>query len=275
MALQLSLRQARELSELRFEPTHKRVRAFAGGTVFADSRHAALVWEPRRVVPQYAFPEPDIRAALTPAEPGEAAWHPVSLGAGTNVLTPGTGFGAHTAAGTSLTLTLGGVALEGAGFRPDDPDLAGYVIVDFAAFDQWREEDEPIVAHPRDPFHRVDVRRSSRHVLVEVGGVTLAETGSPLLVFETSLPPRSYLPPSDVDFSRLRVSTRQTACAYKGRARYFSAEAAGTTYPDLAWAYEDPLPDAAQLAGYVAFFDEHVDVTVDGERVPRPVTPWS
>ncbi|MEV5301041.1 DUF427 domain-containing protein [Amycolatopsis methanolica] len=167
------------------------------------------------------------------------------------------------------------MVLAGAGFRPDDPDLAEYVIADFDAFDEWLEEDETIVSHPRDPFHRVDVRRSSRHVRVEVDGVPLADTKWPLLVFETSLPPRLYLPPSDVDFTRLRESARETACAYKGRARYWSAKVGGRTHPDLAWAYEKPLPDAGQLAGHVAFFDERVDVTLDGERVPRPVTPWS
>ncbi|ROS38976.1 DUF427 domain-containing protein [Amycolatopsis thermoflava] len=275
MALQLSLRQARELPELRFEPTRKRVRAVAGGKVFADSRRAALVWEPRRVVPQYAFPAADVLASLTPAPPSDVERHPVSLGPNTGVLDPSTGFAAHTTAGTPLTLSMDGVVLEGAGFRPDDPDLAEYVIADFDAFDEWLEEDETIVSHPRDPFHRVDVRRSSRHVRVEVDGVPLADTKSPLLVFETSLPPRLYLPPSDVDFSRLRESARETTCAYKGRARYWSAEVGGRTHPDLAWAYENPLPDAVQLAGHVAFFDERVDVTLDGERVPRPVTPWS
>ncbi|MDQ0376117.1 DUF427 domain-containing protein [Amycolatopsis thermophila] len=271
MALQLSLRQARELPELRFEPTRKRVRASSGGQVFADSRDAVLVWEPRRVVPQYAFPDDDIRATLSPAGPSEVAERPVSLGPA-RVLDPSTPFGAHSTEGAALTLQLDGIVLEGAGFRPSDPDLAGYVIVDFAAFDEWREEDEVIVAHPRDPFHRVDVRRGSRHVHIEADSVTLADTKAPRLVFETSLPPRFYLPPSDVDFSRLRESSRESACAYKGRARYWTAADGGR---ELAWAYEEPLPDAAEIAGYVAFFDEHVDVTLDGERLERPVTPWS
>lgn len=275
MALQLSDRRARELPELRYEPTRKRVRASSGGKVFGDSREAVLVWEPRRVVPQYAFPDGDLRATLRPAAPAEVEEHPVSLGSSRHVLDPSTPFGAHSAPGTPLTLELDGIVLAGAGFRPEDPDLAGYVVVDFTAFDEWREEDEPIVSHPRDPFHRVDVRRSSRHVHVEVDGVTLADTKAPLLLFETSLPPRLYLPPSDVDFSRLRESSRETTCAYKGRARYWSAEVDGRTHPNLAWAYENPLPDAAQITGYVAFFDEHVDVTLDGERIPRPVTPWS
>jgi len=272
MALRLSLRQARELPELRFEPTAKRVRAWAGGELFADSRRAVLVWEPRRVVPQYAFPEPDVLADSRRAGPAEVAERPVSLGGTHDVLDPSTPFGAHTTAGTPLTLRAGGVALEGAGFRPDDPDLVGYVVTDFDAFDEWREEDEVIVSHPRDPYHRVDIRCSFRHVRVEFDGVVVAESRAPRVVFETALAPRTYLPPSDVDFSVLRASARRSACAYKGRARYWAPTAGGR---EIAWSYEDPLPDAREIAGYVAFFDEHVTVTLDGQRMPRPVTPWS
>jgi uncharacterized protein (DUF427 family) len=144
-------------------------------------------------------------------------------------------------------------------------------VLDFDAFDSWLEEDDEVVSHPRDPFHRVDVRRSSRHVRVERDGQLLAESTRPTLVFETALPVRTYLPPDDVRLDLLEPSPTRTACAYKGRATYRSFG----TVPDIAWTYEHPLPDAAELTGLVAFFDERVDLTVDGDKQDRPISPWS
>jgi uncharacterized protein (DUF427 family) len=105
---------------------------------------------------------------------------------------------------------------------------------------------------------------------VERDGQVLAESRQPVLVFETTLPMRTYLPRDDVRLDLLEPSPTRTACAYKGVASYLAR--AGE---DLAWSYEDPLPDAGELAGLVCFFDERVDVTLDGEKRPRPVTPWS
>ena len=161
----------------------------------------------------------------------------------------------------------------GAARRPDDADLAEHLILDFGAFDAWYEEDEPIVGHPRDPFHRIDIRRSSRRVLVELDGAVLAESTRAQLLFETGLPLRFYLPREDV--AALQPSAKRTWCAYKGEASYWSPTVAGGLRPDLAWSYEDPLPDAAAITGLVAFFDERVDVTLDGERRERPRTHWS
>lgn len=152
-----------------------------------------------------------------------------------------------------------------------DEDLAGHVLVDWEAAERWLEEDEQIVGHPRDPFHRVDVRRSSRHVVVELEGQVVADTTRPVLLFETGLPVRHYLARDDVRMELLEASPNRTTCAYKGHASYFSA--AG--HPEIAWTYPDPLPDAAQIRGLVAFFDERTDVTVDGERRDRPSTQWS
>jgi uncharacterized protein (DUF427 family) len=155
--------------------------------------------------------------------------------------------------------------------RCSDGDLAGYVLVDWHAAERWLEEDEEVVGHPRDPFHRVDVRRSSRHVVVELDGQVFAESTRPVLLFETGLPVRHYLARADVRMDLLDPSAKRTTCAYKGHASYFSAP----DRPDIAWTYEEPLPDAAQIRGLVAFFDEHADVTVDGERRERPRTEWS
>ena len=152
-----------------------------------------------------------------------------------------------------------------------DPDLAGHVMVDWDAPDRWLEEDEEVVGHPRDPFHRIDIRRSSRHVMVELDGRVHAESRRPTLLFETGLPVRAYLPREDVRMDLLEPSEKRTTCAYKGHASYFSV--AG--HPDIAWTYEEPLPEAAQVTGLLAFFDERADVTVDGDRQERPRTQWS
>ena len=149
--------------------------------------------------------------------------------------------------------------------------LTGYVTVDWHAADRWLEEEEEIVGHPRDPFHRIDIRRSSRHVVVELDGQVVADSSRPVLLFETGLPVRSYLPREDVRMDLLEPTPQRTTCAYKGHASYFSF----TGHPNIAWTYEQPLADAEQIQGLVAFFDEHADVTVDGERQERPKTEWS
>lgn len=237
---------------LRHEPTTKRIRADAGGATVVDTTNAVLVWEPRRVVPSYAVPEADLTLPLT-AAPGAAD---VPDG----VLHPGIPFAAHTAPGESLA--VGG--REHAGFRLADPDLAGYVLLDFAAFD-WREEDEPILGHPRDPFSRVDVRVTSRPVRIELAGTLLAESTRARMLFETGIHPRFYLPRADV-LAQLRPSATRSYCPYKGEAAYWSTDG----YADIAWSYESPLPELAPIAGLVAFWDERVDVFLDGRRRGAP-----
>lgn len=119
-------------------------------------------------------------------------------------------------------------------FGPADPDLAGYVLLDFTAFDSWFEE-EPIISHPRDPFTRIDVRRSARHVRIELDGFGLAESRRPSLLFETYLPVRFYLPRDDVGMTLLRPSNTITTCAYKGAASYWSLKLPERTVDDVAW----------------------------------------
>jgi uncharacterized protein (DUF427 family) len=143
-------------------------------------------------------------------------------------------------------------------------------VLDFKGFDAWYEEDERNLSHPRDPFHRIDIVHSSRHVRVESDGETLAESSRPYLLFETGLPVRYYLPPEDVRLDRLGASETSTACAYKGQASYWALDGR-----DVAWYYPQPLREAAEITDRVAFFNEHVDIAVDGERLERPVTPWS
>ena len=252
-----------------FEPVAKRVRAMLDGAEVVDTRRSVLIWEPRRVVPAYAVPEEDIAGEVV------RDTRPAPTDDGIPALHPGIPFAVHTAPGEPVLVRAPGGASAAEGFRLGDPDLAGLVVLDFDGFDAWMEEDEPIVSHPRDPFHRVDMIRSSRHVRVELGGEVLAETRRPVLLFETGLPMRSYIPRDDVDMEILVPTGTRTRCAYKGEARYWSVEGAGEAGEDLAWSYEAPLREAAQVAGLVAFFDERTDVTVDGERMDRPNTPWS
>jgi uncharacterized protein (DUF427 family) len=267
------------LGELRYEPTGKRIRAVLDGGTVVDTTRALLVWEPRRIVPSYAVPAEDIAAELAPADAaaadaaGTIGVHMPEL-SGRPVLDPSVPFGVHTAGGRAADLRAGQQIRPGAGFYPADPDLAGYAVLDFGAFDGWYEEDELNVAHPRDPFHRIDVIPSSRHVRVELGGHVLAESSRSTLLFETMLPTRYYLPRDDIRAQLIPSSTR-TYCAYKGQASYWSAAAGDRVVPDLGWTYQQPLHDAAQVRGLIAFFNERLDITVDGERSERPITPWS
>ena len=143
------------------------------------------------------------------------------------------------------------------------------------AMDHWYEEEEEIFGHPQDPFHRVDARASRRHVVVSLGGVVLADSSRPQVVFETNLPVRYYMPTDDVRMSLLEPSPLQTRCAYKGLARWWSATVDGQHHESLAWCYDEPLSGAAPIRGMVAFLDERVDVSVDGQRQERPQTSWS
>jgi uncharacterized protein (DUF427 family) len=252
------------LDALRYEPTAKRVRVSLGGEPVADTRDARLVWEPRRVVPTYAVPTAALSAQLLPA--GAESFTDDDP----PILDPSVPFGKHTCSGTAYDVIAGDETGAAAAYQPDDPDLAGYVILEFDAF-EWREEDEHIVSHPHDPFGRIDVLRSSGHVRVEHDGRLLAESSRPMLLFETLLPVRFYLPREDVAV-RLQPSDTVTYCAYKGRATYYSVPDGPR---DVAWAYHEPLHDAELVRDRVCFFDEQLDVTVDGERRERPVTPWS
>jgi uncharacterized protein (DUF427 family) len=242
---------ARAREELRHEPLERRVRARLGAQTIVDSTRAMLVWEPRRVCPIYAVPADDIRAELSQA--------PAANGHVPGVLHPGIPFTVHTAEGEPVTVA----DRVSAGFRLADADLDGYVALDFDAFD-WFEEDERIAGHPRDPYHRVDVRLSTRPVRIELDGELVAETTRARLLCETSLPIRFYVPREHVR-AELRPSASTSYCPYKGRASWWSVG----EHEDLGWSYEHPLPDAVAIAGLVAFWDERVDVYLDGERRGR------
>ena len=252
MATRLSDLFPRE--RLRFEPIDKWVRAVRHGEEIVSSRRAVLVWEPERVVPTYAFPCDDVRMDLfAESEPPAEDEHQGQA----------EGF-------------WGLPGEEGyAAWGYSDPDLGGFVSLKWGLMDAWYEEEERVLGHPRDPFKRVDVRRSSRHVRIGVDGHLLAETRLARLLFETGLPVRYYVPPEDVRRDLLRASGSTSFCAYKGQASYYSVDVGGGWYEDLVWTYRDPLADNSQIKDLLSFYNEKVDIWVDGERLERPETQWS
>jgi len=158
----------------------------------------------------------------------------------------------------------------------EDGPAAGAVRFAWAALDAWFEEDEQVFVHPRNPYARVDAIRSSRAVRIERDGVLLAESAAPVIVFETGLPPRFYLERTAVDFAHLVPSDAETACPYKGRtSAWWSLRIGDAVDADIAWSYDFPTAALLPIAGLVAFYDERVDVTLDGRPRERPQTPFS
>jgi uncharacterized protein (DUF427 family) len=276
MAVQMSQLMSSVLTELRVHPVEKWIKASVGDSVVVSTSRARLVWEPRRVVPSYAVPLDDVAGQLVPSTGTTGTERPVRLGAdGPPVLDPSTPFSVHSCPGEALTIRTEHGDLTGAAFAADDPDLEGYVVLDWVAFSQWYEEDEPVLGHPHDPFDRIDCLRSSRHVVLSVDGEVLADTRRAVLLFETSLPPRYYVPREDVRSDLFEPSDLRTVCAYKGEATYVSVRLGDRLLPDVAWTYEQPLHDALPVKNMLAFFTERLDLVVDGAAVERPVTPWS
>jgi uncharacterized protein (DUF427 family) len=168
-------------------------------------------------------------------------------------------------------------ATDAAWTYPGSPveELRDAIRFDWEAMDDWFEEDEQVYVHPRDPYSRVDILRSSRHVEVEVGGVRVADSVRPVLLFETGLPVRYYLPKTDVRLDLLTPSATTSRCPYKGTAEYYSVTVDGTTFEDVVWWYRLPAHESAGIAGLVSFYNEKVDIILDGVRLDRPGTNFS
>lgn len=262
---------AGSLDALRHEPTERRIRGGLGGEPVIDSTRAVLVWEPWRISPAYAVPIEDVAAEILAGDPVEVS---APAPSGPSVLHPGIPFAVHSTPGETVVVRAAGDT-AGAGFRPADPDLAGLVVLDFASFDDWREEDEPIIGHPHNPYHRIEVLPSSRTVRVELDGHVLAESSRPALLFESNLPVRAYIPREDVEMTVLQPSELRTICAYKGVARYWSAQVGARVIDDVVWSYDEPRHEAAGVARLLAFFNERVEISLDGVAVGRPQTAWS
>ena len=152
-------------------------------------------------------------------------------------------------------------------------ELHGAVRLDWQAMTEWLEEDEPVYTHPRDPYTRIDILASSRHVRVELDGIAVAESDQPRILFETGLPPRYYLPLTALRMDLLRPSDASTHCPYKGTASYWSVETGTRLHKDVVWMYRMPLPESQKIAGLACFYNERVGLYVDGELQPRPRSP--
>jgi len=242
---------------VKVEQGFKRVRAYLHGELVADTTAPLLVWE-IPFYPAYYIPEADVRAELLPS--------------GRTDHSPSRGDARYS------HIQVGGAVTEDAAWRyPESPieELRGAIRLDWEAMDAWFEEDEQIYVHPRSPYTRVDVLRSSRHVEVEVDGVKVADSVRPVLLFETGLPVRYYLPKTDVRLDLLTATETTSQCPYKGTAEYYTLTIDGTAHDDLVWWYRHPAHESAGIAGLVAFYNEKVDLIVDGERLERPRTKFS
>ncbi|MET0451662.1 MAG: DUF427 domain-containing protein [Mycobacterium sp.] len=236
----------------RVEPAPRRVRGYAAGELIFDTTAARYVWEVP-YYPQYYIPWRDVRTDLLVDDD-----HPQRVQFG-----PSRTYSIRGGAGPSAVRVF-----DAGGGGPVD----GLARFDWDAVD-WFEEDERILGHPRNPYARVDALRSHRRVEVELDGVLLADTTSPVMLFETGLPTRYYVDRTDVFFEHLTPSDTETLCPYKGTTTgYWSARVGDEVHPDLAWTYAYPLPAVAPIAGLVAFYNEKVDIAVDGVRLPRPKT---
>ncbi len=241
----------------RVEPVPRRVRGYCAGELIFDTTAARYVWE-LPYYPQYYIPLDDVRSdrLVDESHPQRSQFGPFRLNA-------------ISAGGTTVRSAARVFDSGGDGLIP------GYVRFEWHSLD-WFEEDERVLGHPRNPYTRVDALRSHRHVVVELGGNVLADTHCPVLLFETGLPTRYYIDRSDVDFTHLTAVQTQSLCPYKGTTTgYWSVLADGAVHADLAWSYDYPLPAVAPIAGLIAFYNEKVDITVDGIRIPRPTTHFS
>lgn len=246
---------------VRVEPNHRWIRGRVGDRPAVDTTDALFVWE-HSYYPQWYIPIADVAGELvltgetTATERGEA--HSVDLVVG--------------------DLADGGMRVADAGrIHPDSPlpELRNRVRFRWDALDQWFEEEVEVFVHPRSPYTRVDVLPSTRHVIIEIDGTVVADSTNPSILYETGLPARYYLPASDVRTDLLTPTDTSSACPYKGVAHYWSAVIDGATHTDVAWGYDAPLPESRDVAGLVCFYNERVDVTIDGEPADRPVTKFA
>jgi uncharacterized protein (DUF427 family) len=240
------------------ELSPRRVRAFLKGAAVADSERVLLVFETTRP-PVYWFPIADVRMELL--SPKAAA--------------------SGTASGTRRWGSSdGGEVAENLAWSYEEPtgelaDLKDHLAFYWNAIDAWYEEDEEVFVHPRDPYSRVDTVHSSRHVRVEVEGQVVAESSRPVLLFETGLPTRYYLPKLDVRMDLLEATDTVTHCPYKGAATYWSLLVGDHLFPDFVWTYVTPIPECPKIENLLCFYNEKVDLYVDGVLQERPVSPFS
>lgn len=244
-----------DAADVRILPNPKWIRGLIGGETIVDTRRSVFVWE-HPYYPAWYVPIDDVAGELRPT--------------GESVETDNRG------SGERYDLVVGERIVSDAAYAfPEHADLAGFVRIEWPAMDAWFEEETEVFVHPRSPEVRIDALPSTRRVRVSLGGVELADSERPTLLFETGLLTRFYLPKSDVRMDLLQPTDTETACPYKGWAHYWDVVIDGTVHEDLAWGYRTPLPESAPIAGLVCFYNEHVDIELDGEPIERPTSPFT
>ena len=236
------------------ERSSRRVRTYFGGKLIADSRHVLLVYETERP-PAYWFPIVDVRIEYL--EQSQQAAETIRW---------------RLVVKDRVVDNAARAYVKPAG---DRTELEGHLTFFWNQMDAWYEEDEEVFVHPRDPYTRVDTVHSSRQVRVEIEGVTVAETRRPILLFETGLPTRYYIPKLDVRMDLLEPTESVTRCPYKGVARHWSARVGDKLVKDIVWGYPAPIPECPKIENLLSFYNEHVDLYVDGVLQDRPITPFS
>lgn len=232
---------------LYWEPYPRRVRGVAGGETLLDTEGGMLLHE-TGLLPVLYIPEGDLRGDLfVPSD-----HHSVC---------PFKGVASY------LSVRLPDRTVENAAWTypdplPGCPPISGHVALYWGSLDHWYEDDDELLGHIRDPYHRIDVRHSSRRVRVGWDGRVLAESSRVRLLYETGLPIRVYVPRDDLDLDLLEPSDTVTLCPYKGVASYHSVRGAGEPGRDVAWEYREPLDEVAEVRGHVAFYPEKVQIEV-------------
>ncbi|KAK1995536.1 DUF427-domain-containing protein [Colletotrichum falcatum] len=251
----------------RIRSTSRRVRVILNQTYIVDTTNAVHVWE-HIAYPQYYVRMSELqncswrdKQGIVPAgDPSAIAAHVVEI------TIPGQK-GAKDLVTDRVLRFSDDEKLNGA--------LKGLVRLEFGSMDQWLEEETPIYVHPKDPFKRIDILPSSRPVEVKVAGRTVAKTGFAVHLLETGLPTRYYLPLASVDQLALRKSELVTKCPYKGDAEYYHIVVDGEEHENLVWYYRNPTHESAGIAGLLCFYNEKVDIVLDGQLLERPKTFFS
>ncbi|OLS27131.1 MAG: hypothetical protein HeimC3_05980 [Candidatus Heimdallarchaeota archaeon LC_3] len=241
------------------EPSPRWVRAKFGSIYIADSKKALLlIAYDREFRTRYYFPKEDVKTEFFEESDYKGRdgknkyWH----------------------------IRNGDKYEKNAAYTVVDPPEDVQGIKDYIGFkwnqiDAWFEEEEEIFIHPRDPYKRIDTIKSSRHIKVVIDKQIVAETNNPTLLFETGLPVRYYIPKEDVKTEFLIDSILQTGCPYKGTASYNSVKIGDNIYKNIVWYYKDPFYETGHIKDLISFYNEKVDIYVDGELISKPQTPFS
>lgn len=237
---------------IKVEPSPRWIRVKFGGETIADSKRVLLLHE-RGHLPVYYFPESDVRKDLL-------------------VRTEHSSYCPRKGDASYWSIQVGDRLAENAVWSyqspiPECQEIQGCFAFYWNQVDAWFEEEEEIFVHPRDPYKRVDAIASSRHVQIILNGVMVADSRRPVIVFETGVPVRYYLPKEDIRQELFEESPLHTSCPYKGTASYLSANIVGQSYENIVWSYPNPIPEIPKIAGLYSFYNERVDaVYVDGVK---------